>query len=280
MKLSPKTLYWIVMVTLVLVAIVVSGLLAPSTQTATPPTEQETVTPNKTPSSDKTDKPDSTGVDNTNVEIQRRFDALRDELRRDALRDELRRDALRDELRRDALRNERRRELLDYRADTINWWLTATAIFLAFFAFLVVIVGYFGYNKFQEFLSDASDNVEKVRGYAKEAQELVEKIGERKREDEETNQYIQRERHEASSDKAEQLREPGQEDEQVSDESSFAQAISDALTLEQEGKIEEAIEKWRSIAEDAEGSHNDLAASVWLYIATLLQKGDEDAEEQ
>lgn len=253
MKLFSKTWYWAIMIALVFTAMVVANQTIPPTHTEAPPTEQETVTPDKTPSSDKIDKPDSAGVVDTDVENQRRFDALKNELRR---------------------------ELLDDRADTINWWLTATAIFLAFFAFLVVIVGYFGYNKFQEFLSDASDNVEKMRGYAKESQELVEKIGERNREDEETNQYIQRERHEVSSDKAEQARELGQEEEQIFDEPSFAQAISDALTLEQEGKIEEAIEKWRSIAKDAEGSYNDLAASAWFYIATLLQEGDEDAEEQ
>ena len=260
MKLFSKTGYWAIMIALMFAAMVVANQAIPSTYTEIPPTEQETVTPDKTSSSDKTDKPNSAGVVDTDVENQRRFDALKNELRR---------------------------ELLDDRADTINWWLTATAIFLTFFALLVAIVGYFGFNRFRNIEKEAYNNVEeskkhveKMRGYAKEAQELVEKIGERKREDEETNQYIQRERHEASSDKAEQVREPGQEDEQISAESSFDQVISEAVTLEREGKIEEAIEKWRSIANDAEDSDNDLAARAWLSIATLLQEGDTDAEEQ
>ena len=240
------------MVTLALAAIGVSGLLVPSTQTATPPTEQETVTPNKTPSSDKTDKPDSMGVVDTDVENQRRFDALRNELRR---------------------------ELLDDRADTINWWLTATAIFLTFLGIVVVLGGYIGFQRFEKIEADAKKNAEQSKKSADEAQELVKTIKEQRKQAEEATQQIQK-MHGAyvEGPKVETVLQQVQANPEAS---SLDKAIDDALTLQQEGNIEEAIEKWRSIANIAEGSdNNDIAARAWFSIGYLIQEGDEDAEEQ
>ena len=58
-------------------------------------------------------------------------------------------------------------------------------------------------------------------------------------------------------------------------------AIADAVSLQRAGRIEEAIEKWRSIANVAEGSDNDLAARAWLSVGYLLyERGGEDAGEQ
>ncbi len=51
-------------------------------------------------------------------------------------------------------------------------------------------------------------------------------------------------------------------------------AISEADSLQRDGKIEEAIEKWRSIANIAEGINDDLAAHAWFSIGFLLQQRD------
>ncbi len=57
-------------------------------------------------------------------------------------------------------------------------------------------------------------------------------------------------------------------------------AIAHAYSLQQSGKIEEAIEKWRSIANIAEGINDDLAAHTWFSVGSLLQQGDmENAED-
>ena len=51
-------------------------------------------------------------------------------------------------------------------------------------------------------------------------------------------------------------------------------AISEADSLQRGGKIEEAIEKWRSIANVSEGIDNELAAHAWLSVGYLLTGGD------
>ena len=45
--------------------------------------------------------------------------------------------------------------------------------------------------------------------------------------------------------------------------------IAHAVSLQQQGKRDDAIEKWRAIAHIAEGSDNDLAARSWLSIGYL-----------
>ena len=47
-------------------------------------------------------------------------------------------------------------------------------------------------------------------------------------------------------------------------------AIAEAYRLEQVGKIDESIEKWRCIANTAEGINNDLAAGAWFSVGYLL----------
>ena len=57
-------------------------------------------------------------------------------------------------------------------------------------------------------------------------------------------------------------------------------AIAHAYSLQQSGKIEEAIEKWRAMANIAEGIDNYLAARAWFSIGSLLQQRDmENAED-
>ena len=43
-------------------------------------------------------------------------------------------------------------------------------------------------------------------------------------------------------------------------------AIADAVSLQQQGKRDDAIEKWRALAHIAEGSDNDLAARAWFSL--------------
>ena len=54
-------------------------------------------------------------------------------------------------------------------------------------------------------------------------------------------------------------------------------AIADAVSLQQQGKRDDAIEKWRAIAHVVEGSDNDLAARAWFSVGYLIK--DEDPED-
>ena len=54
-------------------------------------------------------------------------------------------------------------------------------------------------------------------------------------------------------------------------------AIAEAYRLKQIGKIDDSIEKWRSIANTSEGIDNDLAAGAWFSIGYLyLEEGEEE----
>ena len=49
-------------------------------------------------------------------------------------------------------------------------------------------------------------------------------------------------------------------------------AIADASALQQDGAIEDAIEKWRSIANIVEGIDNDLAYRAWFSVGYLYSQ--------
>ena len=52
-------------------------------------------------------------------------------------------------------------------------------------------------------------------------------------------------------------------------------AIVDAYLLQQEGKVPEAIERWRSIANISQGLDNELASYAWFSIGSLLAKDNQ-----
>ncbi len=55
--------------------------------------------------------------------------------------------------------------------------------------------------------------------------------------------------------------------------SPLENAVSEAQSLQREGRIEEAIEKWRAIARVAEGIDNELAAHAWFSVGYLQEEG-------
>lgn len=260
--------YWTIVIVLTVAAIGVAGQTTP-----TAPAVQEKPTPDISPTVEDSVR-DNTAAD---FELQRRFDNLRNELRR---------------------------ELLDDRADTINWWLTAVAIFLAVLGIVAVLVGYIGFSRFREIEAEA-------KKYAEEAQKVVEEINKLKRQAEEDSKSITRAaaghdaerqypsptgsggvarddmplsvqvQREPDSDAAREAEEAVQEVRQNPEASPIDRAIADAYSLQRAGRIDEAIEKWRSIANVMEGIDNDLAAHAWLSVGSLLyKKGEEDAGDQ
>ena len=276
--------YWIIVVVLAFAAMGVAGQTTP-----TPPAAQKQPTPDLSPTVE------DSAIDNTaaDLEIQRRFDHLRNELRR---------------------------ELLDDRADTINWWLTAVAIFLAVLGIVAVLVGYIGFSRFREIEAEARENVEQAKQHAEEARETVKEIKEQKKQAEEAGQEIKnilsdserqpnlslglgdsvrdlslglgdsvrdneppsgRVRRESDPDQTQGAEEAVQEVRQIPEASPIDQAIADAYSLQRAGRIEEAIEKWRAIANVMEGIDNDLAAHAWLSFGNLLyERGGEDDGDQ
>ena len=195
--------------------------------------------------------------------------------------------------------NELRRELLDGRADTINWWLAATAIFLTLIGVVTPVVGgiaaYIGFNRFRNIEAEARQSVEEARTSAEEAEghvqearknaveaaRHVEDIRKQREQSEEDTQRIRDNLRQSTEDiqdyqnldKPEEAEGDFQEDQDSPDPSLADRAIAEAYSLQEEGRIEEAIEKWRSIANVAEGIDDDLAARAWFSVGYLLEEG-------
>lgn len=163
--------------------------------------------------------------------------------------------------------NDLRKEYLDTRTGAINWWLQFIATVLAFFGIVIIVLGYFGIKSFKELEAEARKSVE-------EARKLVDEIkGYRARAEE----HVLRLTSEGMNDpdEAAKVEEAIRDVQSDPEPSLISKVISEIYTLQREGKIEDVIEKWHSIANIAEGNDNELAARAWLSIRYFLV-GEED----
>ena len=168
--------------------------------------------------------------------------------------------------------NDLRSELLDDRSDTVEWWLAATAIFVTLFGVGAVLLGYLAYNRFREVEAEARESAETVRKAADQATRDAAKTRQNLEQSEAliggaTSKDI------SDPDKAEKIGEAVQEVRSDRAASPLALGIADAYVLQQEGKSEEAAEKWRAIATLIQGIDDSLAARAWLSVGYLLKEG-------
>ena len=75
-----------------------------------------------------------------------------------------------------SLRNELHREILDYRAASIDRWLTVIAIVLTAFGLVVPVVGLIGFRRFQAIETETKTSAETVTKLVAEAKYYVEGI--------------------------------------------------------------------------------------------------------
>ncbi len=165
--------------------------------------------------------------------------------------------------------NELRRELLDDQASYIDRWLAVTAIVLTFFGIIVAIAGIWGFNKFGEIESEAKKSVEN-------AEHLVEEIKCQLGEAEKMNKAISEMNAQIAADAPERAKQAIENVQDSPAASLIDRAIADAIALQQQGKRNAAIEKWRAVASLVEGTNNDLAAAAWFSVGFLHQ--DENPE--
>lgn len=151
--------------------------------------------------------------------------------------------------------NDLRKEYLDTRNGAINWWLQFITIVLAFFGIVVVILGYFGIKNFRELEARAEKSVEKIEEHLTQSKAHLREMTSIDTSDPEKAPEIEKAIQDVQSDP---------------DPSFIDQVLTDIYTLQRNGRVEDAVEKWRSIANIAEGTDNNLASRAWLSIAYLL----------
>ena len=190
--------------------------------------------------------------------------------------------------------NELRRERLDYWAKTINWWLAVVAIFLTFFAIGVAVAGYMGFGQFQELKEEAKEienraiesvenaerAVEETKRYVEETKRYVEEIKSYLDEAKKMTKDIREMNAQIVADAPENAKQVVASVREDPTASLVDQAVARAVSLQQQGKREEAIEKWRAVAHVAEAIDNDRSAGAWFSVGYLLQiESEEEADE-
>ena len=170
--------------------------------------------------------------------------------------------------------NELRRELLDNRAETINWWLAVVAIVLTFFGIVVAIAGFLGFSRFREIETEAKSSVKIVTDYAEAAERHVKEIEKNKDKSDEIVRGMNAQTAADDPEKARQAVENVQNDPEAS---SIDKAIAHAISLQQQGNTDDAIEKWRAVAQVAEENDSSQAAEAWFSVGYLIQNENLEA---
>lgn len=281
MKLFSKTWYWLVVIAVLILA---AGITTLFPQTNDVVVSEETNSPDNMNEVDPTTKADPqqetpvsgsprVSIDSSGkIELQQLF-------------------------------NDLRKEYLDTRDGAINWGLQFITIVLAFFGIVVVVLGYFGFQEFQRLRDDAEKDVTKIdehstmvsrefQRFRDEAEQLISEMRAhiaavrkgREEFDQESDGIRQKARERLDASVFDMLSGNKEFEEllddfrQIRDLSRVDEVVLDAYTLQQEGKIEEAIQKWHSIANIEEGTDNDRATQAWKSIGYLYLEIDNTEE--
>ena len=171
--------------------------------------------------------------------------------------------------------NELRREFLDDRAEVVDWWLTITATLLTLISVVAVLGGYLSLKKFDDIKAEISKHAEEAKAeiskHAEEAKNLVGEIeGHRDVAIERLRDWTA-ERVSDNPDEAARTTKSVQGDPAAS---MIDRAIAAAFQLQQQGKFEEAVQKWDSIINIAGEENPKFQSRAWLSIGYLHSRGE------
>ena len=161
--------------------------------------------------------------------------------------------------------NELRKEYLDTRNTFLDRWMWLITMLLALFGLIVpttlAIISYImGRNRFRELEAEARKYVEEIKGHRTRAEAYVSGL---------TSEDM------GDPDKATEVEEAVRDVQSNPEPPFMDKVIAEIYTLQRDGKIEEVIEKWHSVANIAEGNDNELAARAWLSIRYFLVEEEE-----
>ena len=164
-----------------------------------------------------------------------------------------------------------RREVLDHRATTVTWWLTALAILLALFGFVLPLVvalfGFLAVGHLKDIEAKARTN---LRDLVESAECLLGEI----RNTRDHSAKIAGEIDEmADNTKQVRARIAGENPDL---RNTLVDAVDKAVALRDGGKTEKSIEQWRSIAIMVDTSDRHLASMAWFSVGQLLDVGREE----
>ncbi len=181
--------------------------------------------------------------------------------------------------------NELRSAYLDEKSKSINRWLAFTSIVLVFFTILIPLVtgiaAYIIYVNFGDLQSQMDDKLTKAEQHAidagKKATQSEQFLTEIKQNQVKIQEVVSKmtSKDFSNPNKVETLRTTLHDILQNPELSLEDKAIIEAYKLQRDGKIADAIEKWRSIANTAMGVNNDLVARAFFSIGYLHSEQNE-----
>lgn len=171
--------------------------------------------------------------------------------------------------------NDLRKEYLDTRDASLDRWMWLITALLALFGLVIpialAVISYIVVrHRLREFEAEAEKSVE-------EARKLVEEIKAYRARAEEYMLGMTSEDM-ADPDETTKVEEAIRDVQSDPEPSLISKVIAEIYTLQRDGKIEDVIEKWRSIANIAEGNDNELAARAWLSIRYFLVEEEDQRD--
>ena len=181
--------------------------------------------------------------------------------------------------------NDLRSELLDDHAESITWWLATVAVLFTLWGLVIAIGGLIGYREFRALRDEARKSVKAIEKEHGRVSELAEESEKYRNEVMENAKAVEEQAQATQGgDRLEETREAEEAVEEVGESpeaSPLDEEIDEAYALQRAGNLEAAIEKWRSIANNAENTDRKLlAARAWIAVGNLLRKKEEQKTEE
>ena len=139
---------------------------------------------------------------------------------------------------------------------------------IGFLALVSVVLGYVGFRRFQKIEAEAKGSVEVVTKLAEDAKRHVEEIESNR---DRSAEVLRDMNAQIAADDPEEARQAAANVRENPTASPLDKAIARAVSLQQQGRRDEAGETWRAVAHVAEESDNDLAARAWFSVGYLVQ---------
>ena len=152
--------------------------------------------------------------------------------------------------------NEFRRELLDQQFQAVHLWLTVLAIILTVMAVVFPIAAYLGFGRFHDIEQKALEALKETEAHARTAHRQVTKSSELTAED-------------ALGQAFESFLNDRRAATETPDASPVETAVTEALTLQKDGRIAEAIAKWEAIATLVKDTNSEQAARAHHSVGYL-----------
>ena len=139
------------------------------------------------------------------------------------------------------------------------------------FRLVAVVGGYIAFIQFREIEADAKSSIVTVTEIAETCKRYLKEIESSR---DQASEIVRVMNAETAADNPEKAKQAVQNVRRNPEASLIDQAIASAVSLQQQGKTDEAIEKWLASAHITEGSDNDLAARAWFSVGYLLKDKD------